>query len=55
MTNGIEFIFEHSGLIVSLLFFSMFTGIAGWAYWPGNKRRLQEYANIPLEEDTYGG
>ena len=48
-----DFIAENSGVIVSLLFFTMFVGIALWAYWPGNKRRLQSYANIPLQGETH--
>lgn len=44
----------HSGLIVTVLFFAMFTGIAIWSYLPRNKQRLQSYARIPLE-DRHGG
>jgi cytochrome c oxidase cbb3-type subunit IV len=50
-----EYIAGHSGIIVSLLFFTMFMGILLWAYWPGNKQRLQEHAMIPLKEDGHGG
>ena len=46
-----DFLVQHSGLIVSLWFFTMFTGIALWAYLPRNKGRLQSYAQIPLEDD----
>lgn len=49
------FLIAHSGLIVSLLFFTMFSGIAIWSYLPRNKQRLQGYANIPLQEESYGG
>jgi hypothetical protein len=43
-----EFITQNSGLIVSLLFFGMFSLIAIWSYLPRNKERLQGYAYIPL-------
>ena len=47
----IAFIVQHSGLIVSVLFFTMFSAIAIWSYLPRNKRRLQSYGHIPLESD----
>ncbi len=31
-------------------FFIAFIGIAIWAYWPGNKAKLQERAQIPFKE-----
>ena len=49
-----DFLFEHSGLIVSVLFFTMFTAIAIWAYLPSNKQMLQEHGSIPLKEDHHG-
>ena len=49
----IEFMFQNSGLIVSVLFFTMFVGIAIWAYLPGNKGRMLEDANIPFKEDNH--
>ena len=50
-----NFLFEHSGLIVSVMFFTMFSGIALWSYLPRNKSRLQNYANIPLGDETHVG
>lgn len=29
----------------------IFLAIAVWAYWPANKRRLQEHGRIPLDDD----
>jgi cytochrome c oxidase cbb3-type subunit 4 len=29
----------------------MFVGIAGWAYWRGNRERFDEAARIPFEQD----
>ena len=46
-----NFLIDHSGIIVSVLFFTMFVGIAIWSYLPRNKRRLQSYADIPLEDN----
>ncbi|MDE3060367.1 MAG: cbb3-type cytochrome c oxidase subunit 3 [Pseudomonadota bacterium] len=46
-----NFIVTHSGLIVSVLFFTMFSIIALWSYLPRNKQRLQSYAHIPLGDD----
>jgi len=50
----IDFLTIHSGVIVSVLFFTMFVGIAIWSYLPRNKRRLQNYGNIPFEGDDHG-
>jgi cbb3-type cytochrome oxidase subunit 3 len=50
-----NFIAEHSGLIVSVLFFTMFIAIAAWSYMPRNKHRLQSYADIPLRESEHVG
>ena len=47
----IDVIADHSGMIVSVLFFTMFTGIGIWSYLPRNKQRLQSYGDIPLEDD----
>lgn len=44
-----EFIVNHSGEITSVFFFTLFTGIAFWAYLPRNKKKLQEHATIPLK------
>jgi cbb3-type cytochrome oxidase subunit 3 len=50
-----DFLLMNTGLIATLLFFGVFTGIALWAYWPANKDRLQNHAYIPLKEGEHGG
>lgn len=29
----------------------VFTGILGWALWPGNRKRFERDARIPLKDD----
>ncbi len=29
----------------------LFAGIVVWAMWPGNRRRFEQAARIPFEED----
>lgn len=53
--NDMDFLTAHSGEITSVFFFTLFTGIACWAYLPRNKEKLQELAKIPLEGDGNGG
>jgi cytochrome c oxidase cbb3-type subunit IV len=35
----------------TLAFFLVFGGIVLWAYWPGNRKKLEEDARIPLDDD----
>lgn len=38
--------------IVGLLFFvTLFIGVVVYAFWPGNKKRFEEDAQIPLRQD----
>jgi len=46
----IDWVSQHSGLIILLAFFTAFVGIAIWAYLPENKARLEDHAQIPLKE-----
>ncbi|HEX9751877.1 MAG TPA: cbb3-type cytochrome c oxidase subunit 3 [Methyloceanibacter sp.] len=34
-----------------LLFVSLFVGVLIYAFWPGNKKRFEEAARLPLEKD----
>ena len=34
-----------------LLFIALFIGILIYAFWPGNKKRFDEAARLPLEKD----
>ena len=29
-----------------------FIGIVAWVYWPKNKKKYEEAAHIPLQDDT---
>jgi cytochrome c oxidase cbb3-type subunit 4 len=34
-----------------LFFVALFVGVVIYAYWPGNKKRFQKDAEIPLQKD----
>lgn len=34
-----------------LLFVALFIGVLVYAFWPGNKKRFEEAARLPLEQD----
>jgi cbb3-type cytochrome oxidase subunit 3 len=42
------------GLIGLLFFFTVFVGIAVWAYYPTRKTHIEAFKNIPLDEDEDG-
>jgi cytochrome c oxidase cbb3-type subunit 4 len=38
--------------VAALLFFvALFVGVTIYAFWPGNKKRFEEDARIPLQKD----
>ena len=38
--------------VAALLFFiALFVGVVIYAFWPGNKKRFEEDAKIPLNKD----
>ncbi|MFW2391893.1 MAG: cbb3-type cytochrome c oxidase subunit 3 [Alphaproteobacteria bacterium] len=38
--------------VVALLFFiALFVAVLAYAFWPGNKKRFDEAARLPLEDD----
>lgn len=47
----INFIADHAALIGLLLFFSIFCVVVINLLLPKTKKKYQDYANIPLEED----
>lgn len=49
-----DWIAEHGSIVVLILFFTMFLGFAAWAYRPGNKKRMENYGQIPLKETGNG-
>jgi cytochrome c oxidase cbb3-type subunit IV len=41
--------------VVALIFFVvLFAGVLLYAFWPGNKKRFEEAARLPLEKDPDG-
>jgi cytochrome c oxidase cbb3-type subunit 4 len=41
----------YTKIIALLMFMPIFIGVAVWAYWPANKAKFDQYAQIPLQED----
>lgn len=40
--------------VVALIFFvALFAGVLLYAFWPGNKKRFEQAARLPLEKDPY--
>jgi cytochrome c oxidase cbb3-type subunit IV len=38
--------------VAALIFFILlFAGVVAYAFWPGNKKRFEKDARIPLEKD----
>jgi cytochrome c oxidase cbb3-type subunit 4 len=35
-----------------LLFVALFIGVLLYAFWPGNRKRFEDAARLPLEKDT---
>jgi hypothetical protein len=46
----IDFIVSNSGTISLVGFVSFFGVVAIWAMLPRNKKKLEEYKNIPLKD-----
>lgn len=38
--------------VVTVVFFLLFIGIVWWAYHRGNRKRFDEAARLPFEEDA---
>ena len=38
--------------VVTVLSFAAFVGVIAYAAWPGNRRRFDEAARLPLDEDA---
>ncbi len=45
---------DYAPTIGLLFFFTVFVGIAVWAWHPRRKNTLQQLAHIPLNEDENG-
>lgn len=50
----IELVSQNAGLIGLLFFFSVFVGVAAWAFYPGRKATIESYKFIPLSEENHG-
>jgi|TARA_B100001105_G_scaffold4697_1_gene3552 cbb3-type cytochrome oxidase subunit 3 len=48
----IDYINSNAGLIGLLFFFSVFIGVALWAFVPSRKDKIESYKYIPIVEDT---
>jgi cytochrome c oxidase cbb3-type subunit 4 len=38
--------------IALILFVGLFVGILAFVFWPGNKKKFDEAAQLPLEDDN---
>lgn len=45
-----EWLANNSGIVATLLFFTIFVVVGIWVYLPGNRRAMNEHAMIPFEE-----
>ena len=50
----IDWLAVHGGLVVLVLFFTLFLMFAFWAYVPANKNKMDEYGQIPFKEKSDG-
>ena len=46
----IDFIAKHAAIIGLLFFFLFFIAVIISLYLPGNKKKFEDYKNIPLKE-----
>lgn len=45
----------HAALIGLLFFFTFFVGLLFWLMRPGAKKKAEDHARIPFEEDQTNG
>ena len=50
----IDWLADRGGIVVLVVFFTMFLGFAFWAFTPANKNRMNEHGQIPLKETGDG-
>ena len=48
-----DFFVHYAGLIGLIFFFTVFVGIAIWAYRPSAKQYFESLKYIPLSEDNH--
>lgn len=49
-----DWLTQHAGTVGLVLFFTLFVCFGIWAYRPSNKKKLEKYGRIPLEESHDG-
>ena len=50
----IDWLATHGSLMVLLFFFCLFLAFSIWAFMPTNKKKMQDYGQIPLRETNNG-
>lgn len=48
---GYEQVASITQIAALLLFIALFIGVLIYVFWPGNKKRFEEAARLPLEKD----
>ena len=46
-----EDVVSFSGTVGLIIFMAMFAGVLVYALWPGNKRKFDDAARMPMRED----
>lgn len=41
-----------SQVVALILFLALFIGVIVYVFWPGNKKKFDEAAKLPLEDET---
>jgi len=49
MTYEAASVLSQSGVLV--LFFALFIAVVAYVFWPGNKKKFDEAAQLPLDDD----
>jgi cytochrome c oxidase cbb3-type subunit IV len=46
-----ESVTQISQIVALIFFFALFIGVIVYVFWPGNKRKFDEAARLPLEDE----
>ncbi|MBV8061044.1 MAG: cbb3-type cytochrome c oxidase subunit 3 [Alphaproteobacteria bacterium] len=49
-----DWLTQNAGMVGLVLFFALFLCFGVWAYSPGNRKKMEQYGKIPLEESRHG-
>ena len=41
-----------SQIVALVLFIALFVGMVAYVFWPGNKKKFDEAAQLPLDDDN---